>query len=94
MPILRGEIEKFPDNVAFIETDTYEIGIRTPAHMYGMKIDQDKRDIVDEEFCFFDLINDSYEEYNLAKTDQQRDIAKDLRARLKAWHENTPWLKI
>ena len=93
VPILREDIKELQDNFAFIETYAYQIGIRTPTHIYGMKLGQDKRSIADEKFCFFDLRSDPYEECNLAKTDQQKGLADALCRKLKVWHKSTSWLK-
>ncbi len=100
--LLRGEQDALEDNVAFIETDTHQIGIRTPTHLYGMRPDEYKRTLpVDRLFSadlwsdlFFDLEADPYQENNLAGSGEQLEVEQELRARLLSWNALTPWLEL
>ena len=69
-----------------------QIGLRTPTHLYGMRLDGERREIADEGHCFYDLIADPYEECNLARTDYRPELAEACRKRLAEWHRETPWL--
>ena len=80
------------DRDAFIETAEGLIGLRTPTHMYGMRLGDDLRTIEDERYSFHDLRDDPYEQVNLARTDVQADTAGMLRQRLRQWNARTPWL--
>ena len=80
------------DDSAFIETSQGVIGIRTPTHMYGMRLDNDLRSIAEERYCFYDLRQDPYEYVNLAHTESQAELAGMLRRRLRQWNEQTPWM--
>ena len=93
LPILTQQKEKLENNFAFIETSQYQIGIRTPSHLYGMKIDRNTKEITDEEVYFFDLKDDPFQKKNMAKTDKQREVAKRLNSKLKDWHKGTQWFK-
>jgi len=42
---LAGECEALADNGAFIETSQGAIGLRTPTHLYGMQLEEDRRRI-------------------------------------------------
>ena len=75
---------------AYVETTGGEIGVRTQTHLYGMQLDEARREIADPEGCFYDLAEDPFETTNLAGTDRQADVAADLRARLEGWHGETP----
>ena len=88
------------DDAAFIETDraqkskTWWIGLRTPTHLYGMKLGKDSRQIEDERFMFFDMRQDPWQISNLLETGDQQNMAADLRERLCEWNERTPWLDV
>lgn len=92
LPAVRGAPPPAEDAV-FIETDQYQIGIRTATHLYGMQLDRTSREIANPALYFFDLRSDPYQERNLAGTCEQPDTAARLRARLAAWHAQTPWLQ-
>lgn len=97
--VLTGGAETLEDNTAFIETDAmfFErpcIGIRTPTHLYGMKLGKDSRQIEDERFIFFDMWQDPWQMSNLLETGDQQNMAADLRERLREWNERTPWLDV
>lgn len=92
-PILKGERDMLDVNCAFIETSSRDIGIRTPTHLYGMKLADDFRTVNDDRLYFYDLTVDPYEQNNLAKTDAQSNTAQILREKLIEWNENTKWLQ-
>ncbi|HIG45379.1 MAG TPA: hypothetical protein EYQ20_02750 [candidate division Zixibacteria bacterium] len=77
---------------AFIETPNGKIGIRTPTALYGIKTDPSTRAVIDDRFCFYDLIKDPYEQTNLLETSFDANLANNLRDQLLSWHESTPWL--
>lgn len=96
-PILDGNSDTLADNAAVIETDANFfgrpcLGIRTPTHLYGMKLTEDARHIEQEAAWFFDLGQDPYEMNNLVETGGQATLATELRERLRDWHVATPWL--
>lgn len=95
--VLAGDAQTLEDNVAFIETDAifFErpcIGIRTPTHLYSMKLGEDLRRIEDDAFWFFDMRQDPWQANNLIETGEQRDVAAELKDRLRTWNQQTPWL--
>lgn len=92
LPILEGERETLEDASAFIETSDGQIGMRTPTHLYGARLASDFRAVADAPARFFDLRSDPYEMHNLADGGEQREVADEMRARLLAWHRDTPWL--
>ena len=93
VPIAKGERNVLDINCAFIETSSREIGIRTPAHLYGMKLTDDLRAVSDDRLYFYDITNDPYEHNNLAQTGEQLGMARILREKLMAWNEKTKWLQ-
>ncbi len=80
-----------PSDAVFIETDQYQIGVRTATHLYGMQLDRANRSISNPALYFYDLRNDPYQERNLAGTTEQADTAMRLRNSLIAWNEKTRW---
>ena len=91
-PIVKGERDMLDANYAFIETTSRDIGIRTPTHLYGVKLADDFRTVSDDKLYFYDLTIDPYEQNNLAKASEQSETAEGLRQKLIAWHEKTKWL--
>lgn len=57
-PIVRGKHNVLDVNSAFIETASCEIGIRTPTHLYGMKLADDFLAVSDDRLYFFDITNE------------------------------------
>ena len=98
-PIITGSCDVLEDDAAFIETDraqkskTWWIGLRTPTHLYGVQLDEDRQTIAEDRYCFFDLRADPYEQNDLARSSQQSDLAKVSRRRLEEWNRITPWLE-
>ena len=80
------------DPEAFIETSDGKIGIRTPTALYGIKTDPSTRTVIDDRFCFYDLIKDPYEQTNLLESSFDTKLTNNLRDQLLSWHESTPWL--
>ena len=97
LPILTGERGALDRDWSFIETlskagrDLAEIGIRTPSHLYGMRLDSQGR-VGDANFCFYDLDRDPYEFDNMVGTNRASDLQAELKQRLLNWHEHTGWL--
>lgn len=77
-----------PDH-AIIETTRGEIGLRTPGHLCGLQLDEDRRKITDAGGCLYDLEADPYQMTNLMETGDSADVAAVLGDRLRAWHEAT-----
>jgi len=50
------------------------------------------RKVTDDRFMFYDTRVDPYEQTNLARTDEQEDVARDLRERILAWDRETQWM--
>lgn len=92
-PLLRGDRDTLDDGSAFIETGSGQIGIRTPTHLYGVRLDRDYRTVVNDRVWFYNVADDPYEQNNLADTDQEAALASALRERLIEWHQRTPWLE-
>ena len=82
------------ENRVYIETPAKEIAVRTQTHKYGMRIDTDTHQIVDENYAFYDLREDPFEQCNLIGSPEQAEVAAGLKRDLKAWHEATPWLDV
>ncbi len=78
-----------PDH-AFIETTGGEIGLRTPGHLCGLQLDEDRRTIRKRGGCLYDLETDPCEMTNLMATGEEPDVAAVLGNRLRDWHETTP----
>ncbi len=97
-PILRQEREALEKDYALIETARHHIGIRTPSHMYGMRLagapTPNFPTIGDDPLQFFDLEEDPFEMSNLATTEGGSHLGTQLREKLSAWNRTTPWLKI
>jgi arylsulfatase A-like enzyme len=93
LPILTGQRQSLMDDAAYIETDGGQIGIRTPSHLYGMQLADDRRTVADPAWCFYDLRSDPFQQHNLAGSGQQAQLAEELRRRLVAWHQRTPWMQ-
>ena len=89
-PILRGECAELDERYAFVETNEGEIGLRTPTHLYGRRLDEDLRTIGAEGGCLYDLRDDPYEQRNLVGA--EAELEGDLHERLEAWNAQTPWL--
>lgn len=92
MPIISGECDALADNWCFIEDASREIGIRTPTHLCGMRLDNDERGIESEDDRFYDLRSDPYEMNNLGGSPEQAELAAELKGRLRSWHSETPYL--
>lgn len=76
---------------AFIETDSWQIGIRTTRHLYGMALDPETRAVANGRLYFFDIKEYPLQSRNLADTAEAPDVAAGLRERLKAWDRTAPW---
>jgi arylsulfatase A-like enzyme len=94
-PVLRGEVAEVGANAAFIETTGMTAGVRTLSHLHGVKMVEapdGNPHATREEALFFEVPTDPFEERNLVGTDEQRDLAEDLKERVLKWDTNTPWL--
>jgi choline-sulfatase len=92
-PILLGDKEELSINQAFIETDRYHIGIRTPSHLFGMAINPEQPSIINKDLFLFNLRDDPWQVHNKLLEQDEYKIFKDLRKALVRWHENIPWFK-
>jgi choline-sulfatase len=91
-PVLQGNGALPDESCAFIETPHGCIGIRTVTHMYGMQLDKGLRKIANNNYCFYDMRTDPCQLNNLAGTNEQHEVAMDLRQRLSKWNDQTEWL--
>lgn len=96
--VILGQTKTAGENAAFIETYPGEVGIRTPTHLYGIKVDVSRHNasgcpVLDDLYMFFDLNNDPFELSNRAKTDKDVSLASDLRERVLDWNCATKWLQ-
>jgi len=90
--ILNGDRHALEEPYAFIEAPADgSIGIRTPRYLFGLRTDKKTRAILDEGRVFWDLELDPYEVNNLAGHAKANEPAAELEARLRTWHEQTPW---
>ena len=104
LPVLRGEREALDRDYAMVEVKGYsccdwvlprsQMGIRTPTHKYGIELEDDERTIRDDRWLFHDLRSDPFELENLAKGNQQAELAADLRQTVVDWHKDTPWMPV
>jgi len=78
----------------FIETDQYQIGVRTARTSMACSSIARRAKIANPALCFFDLRTDPYEGRNLAGTREQAETAAALEERLTAWNARTPWLEV
>lgn len=97
-PVLRGEAERVGENAALIETTNCEVGVRTLTHLYGLKKTGDRKrpaslELSEEPYLFFDLRSDPYQMSNLAVKEEQKALAAELRARVRGYDAETPWLE-
>ena len=91
---MRGKKKSLPENYAFIETNEYKIGIRTPEYLYGMEISKEDKQVIDDSLCFYDLKEDPYEKNNFAKNRRGTLAADKLKNMLLEWNQKTPWLRL
>lgn len=94
--VVKGEAETAGPNAAFIETTSLTAGIRTLTHLYGVKVAEGpdgRPHATDETIMFFDMPTDPLEEHNMAGTDEQHDLAKDLHERVMDWDGRTHWMR-
>ncbi|MCY4545022.1 MAG: hypothetical protein OXD39_07270, partial [Gemmatimonadetes bacterium] len=77
---------------AFMETGREEIGLRTTAHTYGIRIDTKTGRVLDDRAGFYDLRTDPYQMANLRNSVLEDNLAAGLRDRVLSWHYETPWM--
>ena len=100
LPLLGGERDRLERDWAFIETPASlhgdgctEIGVRTPTHLCGMRLEAGGRRVADPDYMFHDLGRDPYQLDNLAAPGRTSALQTRLKQRLLAWHRDTPWLE-
>lgn len=99
-PVIRGETTRMSLNHTFIEAYLAEqdrdprgaVGIRTLDHLYGVALERGERGELfpvsageTEPLLFTDLRADPYQMHNMAGTDEQAELATDLRRKLLSW---------
>ena len=84
--------ECLEDNFAFIESPFAELAIRTPTHLYAVTMTENDSGIENGRYLFYDLRTDPYQKRNLIKTNEQIELAEELRSRLGGWDKETPRL--
>ena len=104
LPVLRGERASLDRDCSFVEAAGYQgvsyampysmMGIRSPTHKYGIKVEEDDRTIRNDRALFHDLRSDPYELEDLAARGTQGELGSGLRAALLDWHRSTPWLEV
>ena len=99
LPVLAGEGTALERDWSFVETSyssagegLTEIGIRTPSHLYGMCLDAQSHELVDADYCFYDLEQDPYELDNIVGCGRTPDLEGELKQRLLDWNEQIEWL--
>lgn len=90
-PLCRGQSSDAPSHV-FIETGG-GIGIRTLTHMYFLPFKGDNHQLAERPSQFFDLVDDPYQQHNLAGGDPLPAPAEELDDALRQWNAETPWMK-
>jgi choline-sulfatase len=88
-PVLTGQTDRLEKDYAIIETPFRSLGIRTPTHLYGVLVNREDTAIEDDRYVFYNLKEDPYQLHNLAKTDQERGVAEDLKEKLIHWFQET-----
>ena len=98
LPLLDGVCASLERDWSFVETSDSnagesltEIGIRTPSHLYGMCLDAQSHELVDADYCFFDLEQDPYELDNIVGCGRTSGLEGELKRRLLDWNEQTVW---
>jgi len=89
--VLRGRQSASADDYAIIETGC-GVGIRTPTHLYSLPFVVGSRQLDETPDMLFDLSADPYQMHNLAGTDEQAVVARELERRLREWDARTPWM--
>ena len=99
LPVLAGKRKALERHWSFVETSNSsagegltEIGIRTPSHLYGMCLDAQSHELVDADYCFYDLEQDPYELDNIVGCGRTPDLEGELKQRLLDWNEQIEWL--
>jgi len=92
-PVLLGEAEASDENFCVAEMQGW-IGVRTPRFKYV--VSKSKSGLGGELACtqFHDLQTDAYELSNLAESDEQTVVRKELHDLLTDWDASTPWLHV
>ena len=90
--IIQGESETLEKNYTFIESEFHGVGIRTPRHIFGKRMDPKKRQLTNERTKFFDLEKDPFEFENLADSNEHKNLRNELEKLLEHWNAETPWL--
>ena len=99
--VLAGKAERLENPYAFIETVLGETAVRTVRHKYAVRrspkefggIPDWLASVYDEKDTFlFDLVNDPYEQDNLAGDPEHEEIQSELHEALVSWDDSTPWL--
>ncbi|MHA2009205.1 MAG: sulfatase family protein [Candidatus Hodarchaeales archaeon] len=89
--IIRGETKTLDKNYTFIESMFHGAAIRTLTHIFGKRLDSERK-LTETRNKFYDLERDPFEYVNLANSDQQRDLRKELEILLERWNAETKWL--
>ncbi|MXX03677.1 MAG: sulfatase-like hydrolase/transferase [Gemmatimonadetes bacterium] len=90
--VISGENGPMEDEGVFVETSQGQIGLRTPTHTYGIRVDPKNGKVLDDRECFFDLRSDPYQLSNLRDARHDTELAAGLRDRMLEWHHATPWM--
>ncbi|MGH7144793.1 MAG: sulfatase-like hydrolase/transferase [Planctomycetota bacterium] len=90
-PALRAEPCPGSETFALIETAGDGCGIRTATHLLGLPWSDTPRQLGPQPQYFYDLTQDPYELDNRAAAEADSALARELIARVQAWHAQTPW---
>ena len=104
LPVIRGVRTALDRDYAMVEVKGYsccdwvlprsQMGIRTPTHKYGIELDENERTVRNDRWLFYDLRNDPFELENLAKSNEQHELASHLRKTTVNWNATTPWMQV
>jgi arylsulfatase A-like enzyme len=83
-----------PSGEAFIETTHDGIGIRTPGHTCGIRMDPQTRRLEPSAHLLYDVAHDPYQTHNLADRREHEAVRRDLEEQIREFHARTPWMQM
>lgn len=90
-PLINGDCQRLERDYSIGET-TFGTVIRTPSHTYFLPYSGDSRELAEQPTQFYNSLKDPYQFNNLAGTDNESDVAKELDSILREWDRTTPWM--
>lgn len=90
-PVLHDPSASLPRAHAYVETGG-GVALRTPSHMAFVPRDPVSGDIATAATQFYDLDADPYEMHNLAPTNLQGTVRREMEDLIREWDRATPWM--